>query len=284
METEGSDRGHTIELALPVRDGELFRHGASEHVLNLLADNPDLELSIGQLAAVVPYSNPSTRKAVDVLEANRLVTTTRRRNARLVGIDRSRLDTTTDPIVAIPQPEFQLPVRLAKRFVESELDGVAGIVLFGSVARGEADRQSDVDLWVLVGEEPARQQHRANELAKELGELQIPASIDLQALTGGSVPDSDGSGGDDRPRIEAGVLEYLDEARTSGDGPFGIENTLGGRLDGPAQRYSFEIVVESPDSLAARLDEFDPELFSGGITLFSTPTLESLKSEVLTRD
>lgn len=284
METESSDRGHTIELALPVRDGELFRHGASEHVLNLLADNPDLELSIGQLAEVVPYSKPSTRKAVDVLEANGLVTTTRRRNARLVGIDRSRLDTTTDPIVAIPQTEFHLPVRLATRFVESELDGVAGIVLFGSVARGDADRQSDVDLWVLVEEDPTRQQHRANTLARELQERQIPSSIDLHALTGRRVPDRERDGGDGEPAIEAGVLDLLERMRTSGEGAFEIENAFEHRLDGLAQRYSFEIVVESPDSLAARLDEFDPELFPEGITLYSTPALENLKSEVLTGD
>ncbi|WP_318570545.1 nucleotidyltransferase domain-containing protein [Salinigranum marinum] len=40
--------------------------------------------------------------------------------------------------------------------------------MFGSVARGRADRQSDIDLWVLASDRA--DQHRANELAKELGQ------------------------------------------------------------------------------------------------------------------
>lgn len=33
---------------------------------------------------------------------------------------------------------------------DSQYDHIAGIVLYGSVARGDADRRSDIDLWVLV--------------------------------------------------------------------------------------------------------------------------------------
>ncbi|WP_181685287.1 hypothetical protein [Halorhabdus salina] len=39
--------------------------------------------------------------------------------------------------------------------------------MFGTVARGRADRQSDRYLWVLADDRA--DQHRANELAKELG-------------------------------------------------------------------------------------------------------------------
>jgi predicted nucleotidyltransferase len=42
------------------------------------------------------------------------------------------------------------------------------VLVFGSVARGRADRQSDIDLWVLAGDRV--EQHRANEVAKELGQ------------------------------------------------------------------------------------------------------------------
>jgi len=49
------------------------------------------------------------------------------------------------------------------------LDDVRGILVFGSVARGQADRQSDIDLWVLV-EDSRGEQHRANEIATELGQ------------------------------------------------------------------------------------------------------------------
>jgi len=41
--------------------------------------------------------------------------------------------------------------------------------VFGSVARGQADRQSDIDLWVLVAGSRA-QRHQGNEVAKELSQ------------------------------------------------------------------------------------------------------------------
>ena len=47
---------------------------------------------------------------------------------------------------------------------------ILGIVLYGSVARGEADRRSDIDLWVLVAEDRAESQRRVNELELDLQE------------------------------------------------------------------------------------------------------------------
>ncbi len=37
--------------------------------------------------------------------------------------------------------------------VDDEVPSIAGILCFGSVARGEADRASDIDVFVLVGED-----------------------------------------------------------------------------------------------------------------------------------
>lgn len=62
-------------------------------------------------------------------------------------------------------PKFHFPVRTALDRLQTELDHVHGVVLFGSVARGQADRQSDIDLWVLADDWV--QQHRAKELGQE---------------------------------------------------------------------------------------------------------------------
>jgi predicted nucleotidyltransferase len=59
-------------------------------------------------------------------------------------------------------------VRAAAETLLSELDGVLGIVLYGSVARGEADRRSDIDLWVLVREDRMANQRRANRVRESL--------------------------------------------------------------------------------------------------------------------
>ena len=64
-----------IGFPLPVQEGSLFKHGATPHILNFLSDNPEINLSIRQLARFTPVSERATREAVDALAANGLVET-----------------------------------------------------------------------------------------------------------------------------------------------------------------------------------------------------------------
>ena len=63
-----------------------------------------------------------------------------------------RVERVTDPVLSIPQDEFHQPVQAFLQRLQDELDELVGVVLFGSVARGEADRTSDIDLLVIVDE------------------------------------------------------------------------------------------------------------------------------------
>jgi len=248
--------GASISFALPVRDSELFKHGATLHVLNFLSDNPDIDVSIRQLSRVVPMSERATREAVDALEANDLIQTYRQGNARHVHINRARLDKPADPIRNIPQTEFQTPVRVACRYIDDELDDVSGIVLFGSVARGSADRQSDIDLWVLVADGHLQQRHEANKLANHLEDLQIPPTI---ALADATEADFEANWEQIRAQLEADDQNWAS-----------------------AQRYSFEIVVESPESILSQSDRVEvDQLFGQGITVLSSELLERVKMETL---
>lgn len=253
-----SDTGSTIEVAVPVRDPALFKHGATNHVLNFLSDNPDFELSIRQLSNVVPYTERSVRESVNVLETNELVTTNNEGNARHVRINRERLRKADDPILSIPQTEFQLPSRIAKLTLEEELEELRGIIVFGSVARGEADRRSDIDLWVLVGADATVQQHEANKIADDLSSLQIPPAVAVFDAVDADVED-------DRRSIKEVLVE--DEQNWSS-----------------AQRYDFEIIVESPTSFLNKLERVDHHLFTEGITLVDSEALRRLKQEVLERE
>jgi predicted nucleotidyltransferase len=76
-------------------------------------------------------------------------------------------------VLQLPQAEFHQPVRATVDQLGEQLADVRGIVVFGSVARGEADRQSDVDMFVLVAEVQATNQHWAHEIAKQLGQQQF---------------------------------------------------------------------------------------------------------------
>lgn len=155
---------------MPCPETQLFRYAATRPVLNLLAENRYDRFALRDLERATDHSLDNVRHAVSTLEAVGLVQVTTQGNRKLVQIDRSSLTETSDPITRIPQPEFHQPVRAAVRRLKDELDDVRGAVLFGSVARGEADRRSDVDLFVLVGDRQAANQRKAHELGEELGE------------------------------------------------------------------------------------------------------------------
>lgn len=254
--TVDEDGGASIGLALPVRDSTLFKHGATPNILNFLSDHPDFDVSIRQLARVVPMSERATREAVNVLASNDLIITHHEGNARRVSINRARLDKPQDPIRSIPQTEFHTPVRVACRYIEETLEDVRGIVLFGSVARGTADRRSDIDLWVLVGGDHLEQRHEANALANQLQDLQIPPTI---ALADAKDADFATNWDQIKSRLEA------DEQQWSS-----------------AQRHTFEILVESPESIVSQSDRVDAdELFGEGITLRSSELLDRVTKQVI---
>lgn len=165
---DGMTRRVTVGLPVPAPEPDLFRHKATDEVLHLLVESPYETFTIRELARLTEIPAQSVKRAVDVLEANELVEVENEGNRRLVGINRSQVSKPDDPVLCIPQPEFHRPVREALDQLRDEIDDIRGVLVFGSVARGQADRRSDIDLWVL-SEADRGAQHRANELAKELG-------------------------------------------------------------------------------------------------------------------
>jgi predicted nucleotidyltransferase len=158
----------TVGIPVPAPDPGLFRHTATNDLLRLLLDNPYEQFTIRELGRLTDNAAQSVKRAVDVLEANAVVVVETDGNRRLVGINRGRVTKPDDPVLRIPQSEFHPPVRAALDRIHDELGPLEGVLVFGSVARGRADRQSDIDLWVLADDRA--DQHRANELAKELGQ------------------------------------------------------------------------------------------------------------------
>lgn len=187
-----SEEGSKLVLDVPSRDATLFRSQAAHEVLSFLTRYHDDEFSITELADAVDYSQPSVSKAVDVLAANDLVVERREGTSRAVQINRERLYRPDDPFLQIPQSEFHAPVETAVDELVDGLEGIVGIVLYGSVARGDTDRRSDVDLWVLVEEDRMANQRTANRIRQDLEELEFDTGryayeIDVEALP--AVPD-----------------------------------------------------------------------------------------------
>lgn len=190
METNSngkSERGPKITIDIPPPDDGLFRSDAVGDVLLFLARHHDEAFSITELAESVGFSRPTITKTVDVLSRNDLVVEERAGSRRMVGINPERLSLPNDPYLQIPQAEFHEPVKAAAERLIEELDGVLGVVLYGSVARGEADRRSDVDLWVLVRTDRMSNQRRANRVREGLEDDEFDSDryafeIDVEAL------------------------------------------------------------------------------------------------------
>lgn len=163
----------TIQVPVPANNPDLYRHKATDKLLQFLIDRPFEEYSIRTLASMVDVTHRTVGKAVDVLAANDLVHIRHEGNKKLVSINRERVTIPDNPLLRIPQAEFHAPVQSAVETLNSDLDDVLGILIYGSVARGEADRQSDIDLWVLVREHRGRNQRRAAQIGKELASQQF---------------------------------------------------------------------------------------------------------------
>lgn len=159
-----------ISLSLPASDAALFSRKATNPTLTFLARHPYQEYSISDLANRLAFSASMIVRAINPLITNDLVIESKDGNKRTVQINRERLSIPEDSYLQIQQTAFQEPVREAAQRLVDELESVLAIVLYGSVARGEADRKSDIDLWVLVDKDRDTNQQRAQFLKKDLGE------------------------------------------------------------------------------------------------------------------
>lgn len=170
MATQSIQSTSTLALPVPVPSSDLFTYNATKDILSILADNPHTAFGIREIGRATDTPHQSITSAVDELETVSLVTTEYDGRKKLVRINEERLCNPDDPIIQIPQTEFRKPIRELVTRLEDRIDEIHGVVLFGSVARGEADRLSDIDCFVLVEEEQALAQQTAHEITSQLEE------------------------------------------------------------------------------------------------------------------
>ena len=179
----------SISVPIPVSDADLFKSKATNDILLFLTNHRFKQFSQREVADQIGHSQQTVRRAINTLVENGLVVESPENNQRLVRINRERLAVPDDPLLRIPQPEFQKPVKAAVDELTGCLDGLIGIVLYGSVARGEADRRSDIDLWVLTTTDRAPNQREANAVGSDLEDAEFDGNryaydIDVETVQG----------------------------------------------------------------------------------------------------
>lgn len=167
-----SERTIGLHVPFPFGAEQVFRYEAMEDVLELLIRNPFREFSVRQLREVTGNGSKTTTRAIDLLQQLELVRVDENGRSRDVCLNRDRVTIPDEPLFALPQDEFREPVRAFVERARTDVPSFSALVVFGSVARGEADRQSDIDLWMLVDDDDDLLQARrtATDIAVDLGE------------------------------------------------------------------------------------------------------------------
>lgn len=163
-----SDQEKSIQLRLPLPERKVFRYRAADDMLELLSNNPHTEFTTREVRSTTENSPSTVKDSVELLSEMDLIEVRHEGNKKMVRINRSRLSVPDDPFLRIPQEEFRDPVKAITDELVDGLTGVLGVVVFGSVSKGTADRTSDVDVWILVEGERAVNQNEAHEIARDL--------------------------------------------------------------------------------------------------------------------
>ncbi|MFC7072656.1 nucleotidyltransferase domain-containing protein [Halovenus rubra] len=170
VQNEGADEGTYIRLPVPVGDPDAFRYGAIADILHILVDNPGREFTNREFHRVTGRGLSGVNAAVDTLEALGVITVDRSGRANAVQIDSDMLVKSDDPVTTIPQSEYHPPIRAILAEIEDRIADDVGVILFGSVARGTADRTSDIDLFVVVDGERMQAQREAHTIEQEIAD------------------------------------------------------------------------------------------------------------------
>jgi len=170
VQSEGPKAGTYVRLPVPLGEPDAFRYGATADILHILVDNPERGFTNRELHRVTGNGLSGVNTAVDTLEALGVVTVDRSGRANAVQIDPAMLVKADDPVTAIPQAAYHAPVRgILSRLDERIADNV-GVVLFGSVASGSANRTSDIDLFVIVDGDRMQAQRKAHDIEQEIAD------------------------------------------------------------------------------------------------------------------
>ena len=157
-----------ILLPIPLGDNRVFRNQSMEDILELLYRNPHSEFGVRQLREITENGAKTVDTAIKLFIQLGLIDTRRDGNQKLISINRNWVQKQDDPILEIPQEEFQDPAKVFLDRADQAEAEIVGVILFGSVARGEADRASDIDLQVIVSGEITEARRELHDIRQEV--------------------------------------------------------------------------------------------------------------------
>ena len=150
-------------------------------VLKFLKDNPDDFFSINEIAEKTSGSNPSVKKFLEELSDIGLVKFRKKAGSYLVEYNpESRYDEAVQSIFKVEIDDLWHKARMYAYILFSDEDigkYIDSVILYGSVARGTADSNSDIDILILYNDEPHSEE--IMEKALEKGKKKSDEEIEI---------------------------------------------------------------------------------------------------------
>lgn len=160
--------GSGVLIPIPLGEDKVFRNQATDDILEFLYRNPHQEFGVRQLRELTGHGAQTVDTALQILNQLNLIQTRREGNKKLTSINRDRIQKPDDPILEISQEDFREPVKTLSDKIKENQDNLVAILLFGSVARGEADRASDIDIQVIVEDDLLQSRRDIHEVRQEV--------------------------------------------------------------------------------------------------------------------
>lgn len=150
-------------------------------VLKELLDNPEYSFTVNEITKEVSGSYNSVKNFLRDLEDFNIARFNKKGNTYLVKYNQgSRYhEVIKDLFRADRQPLEDAAKKFASKLYEENSSSIRSIILFGSVARGTAEADSDIDILVITEEENAG----IDENARKYGERYIDIENELVPLT-----------------------------------------------------------------------------------------------------
>ena len=197
----------------PAADTEVFRIKAADEILRVLVDAHGEEFTIPELVDVTGVTRSTVWRAVELLDGLDILDVRETPQRKYISIDPDALQK-DDPILAIEQSEFHEPVRTFAESVRNalnksdQIDRLIGIIIFGSVARGEADRQSDIDCFVVVEGDRTTARRLVTDVVSELRDKRFDGDRFAFEQYVESVESAIRAGGKLREMFDEGITIY----------------------------------------------------------------------------
>lgn len=155
-------------MPIPLPKEHIFRNQAMDDILELLYKNPYDEFSIRELRNITGHGGQTVSDSIERFQKLGVIEVRWEGKKKLISINQKFVQKPDDPFMKIPQREFRAPVRRFIEKAEGLGDDLLGVLVFGSVARGDADRRSDIDIFVLVREDPLQSRRKVQEMRQEI--------------------------------------------------------------------------------------------------------------------